>query len=219
MSGTNTLAIDQSTAKFLKALKANNNKEWFNANKKTYEEVIKKPAAFFCDQIVDELKALTGLDHKSKIFRIHRDLRFSKDKTPYNAHLHISFMPQQKESAPAWFFGLSPEQLTIGTGMFAFEKQQLDVFRRRINGSDGAALAKTLAMLTKKGARLSDPDLKKVPSGFDKDHPRETLLRHKGLAVWLDHSDVSKVLGAKTVPTSMKGFKQLKPVFEWLNDM
>jgi len=78
---------------FLQDLRANNERAWFNEHKKTYETAIKQPAEAFCRAMATALETLTDQPHGHKIFRIHRDVRFSKDKTPYNTHLHIAFTP------------------------------------------------------------------------------------------------------------------------------
>ena len=136
------------TLTFLRELSANNSREWFQANKKTYEAVYKSAAKAFCAEMESQLTALTGIPHTSKVFRINRDLRFSKDKTPYNNHLHISFIPEGHGSAPpCWFFGLAPDYLSIGTGLFAFDKQSLETYRSRVDGKPGEALSSILARL------------------------------------------------------------------------
>ena len=174
---------------FLGDLRANNERAWFNANKKTYEREVKRPAGSFAAAMSGALEILTKRHHRHKIFRIHRDVRFSKDKTPYNTHLHIAFMPEQDGSPPAWFFGLDPEKLTLGTGIFGFEKAGLDAFRQRLLGADGDRLAGIVKSLKSEGIRLGEPHLKRVPSGFPKDHPRADLLRYKGFSAWIDHAD------------------------------
>ena len=152
---------------FLNNLKSNNNRDWFLENKKTYEAEIKKPAALFASVMSEHLQSLTGQPHKAKVFRINRDVRFSKDKTPYNAHLHISFTPESKlASPPAWMFGLSTEYFTLGCGVFEFDKSALDVFRKNVAGSAGDKLSGLIDKLGKNGIRFSEPALKRVPSGF-----------------------------------------------------
>lgn len=107
MSAPEFTSFPNETVNFLKALKKNNDRNWFNENKSRYEDAIKRPAEEFSDEMATRLRRLTGFAFKSRIFRIHRDIRFSKDKTPYNTHLHIGFIPQtNKPSPPAWFFGL-----------------------------------------------------------------------------------------------------------------
>lgn len=202
---------------FLKSLKANNNRAWFAENKKTYEAEIKSPAAAFCDLMSMELKKTTGIPHKSKLFRVHRDVRFSKDKTPYNSHIHISFTPESNlKSPPMWFFGLDTQSLAIGCGVFGFEKPELERFRKRVVGEEGAAIAKTLASLEKKGMRLTEPHLKRVPNEYPKDHPQGDLLRYKGLAVWQDFDDTQWVTKPDMVKTCLKEFKRLTPMFDLL---
>jgi len=202
---------------FLKDLKANNKREWFNANKKVYETEIKKPAETFCEAMIKDLDGLTGRTHSSKIFRIHRDVRFSKDKTPYNTHLHIGFMPTSDMAAPpSWFFGLDTEKLTLGTGIFGFDKPELETFRERVAGSDGVELTKLLKKLEKQGMRISGAELKRVPAGYPKDHPQAELLCRKGLSAWVDIGDPSQATKADLVKSCHASFKELKPVFDWL---
>jgi uncharacterized protein (TIGR02453 family) len=217
MTDTEFPGFSKQAIQFLSDLKANNNREWFAENKTVYEQEIKRPARFFCDFMCDQLQGLTGTPHSSKIFRIHRDVRFSKDKTPYKAHLHILFAPQtDMPSPPRWFFGLMPDSATLGVGVFSFEKPQLDEYRRRVAGENGAKLAKLLGSLLSDGAHMYDPALKRVPTGFPKDHPRADLLRRKGLAVWHDFESVDAVTGPQTLKNCRAGFKRLKPVYDWM---
>lgn len=203
---------------FLSDLRANNNRDWFNANKTIYEREIKHPAEVFASAIAGALETLTTRPHRHKTFRIHRDIRFSKDKTPYNTHVHIAFMPKQGvASPPAWFFGLDPETLTLGAGIFGFEKADLDGFRQRVLGADGDRLADIMQSLEGEGIRLGEPHLKRVPSGYPQDHPRAELLRYKGFSAWIDHADPMIVTGADLVDVCMGDFERLKPVYDWLS--
>lgn len=205
------------TISFMKQLKANNDRDWFKEHKKTYEADYKLPALAFADAVTEQLRSLTDLSHTSKLFRIHRDVRFSKDKTPYNTHLHVSFTPEHAmANPPCWFFGLDTEKLTLGCGIFGFDAAQLQAFRDRIDGSEGSEIDIVLHRLTKKGARISEPELKRVPSGYAKDHPRQELLRRKGLAVWSDIGDETAALDDNLIATCRAEFKRLKPVFDLL---
>jgi len=209
--------FSKNAVQFLADLKANNTREWFAENKTIYEQEIKQPASFFCEFMCDQLRDLTGTQHSSKVFRIHRDVRFSKDKTPYKPHLHILFAPQTDMSAPPrWFFGLMPENATLGVGVFSFEKDQLDAYRKRVAGEDGAKLAELLDGLLAGGARMYEPALKRVPSGFPKDHPRAELLRRKGVAVWSDFDTTDPITGPRAIETCHAGYERLKPVYDWM---
>ena len=212
--------FSQDALTFLADLKANNNRAWFNDHKKSYEREIKGPAKYFCEEMGLSLEKLTGVAHRSKVFRINRDIRFSKDRTPYNAHLHISFIPEGEGTHPPhWFFGLEPMSLTIGVGTFAFEKQQLVDYRERVAGAEGKTLAKVLAKLEKGGVRLGKTDLKRVPSSYGQDHPQAELLKRKGLSVWIDYNDTKPALGNTVIKTLTADFKKLKPVYDWLNEL
>lgn len=206
------------TVSFLQALKANNNREWFMANKPVYENEVKKTAEFFCLLMTEKLEELTGKPQASKIYRIYRDVRFSKDKTPYNAHLHISFASEGAKM-PAFFFGLQPEQLTLGAGTFGFEGDRLDAYRQRILGKDGEKLATILKKLESSGFRISEPALKRVPRGFDANHPHADLLRHKGLAGWYDFPDTTPATTGDAPSRCLAVFKQLRPLFDWLSGL
>ncbi|MEM9359201.1 MAG: DUF2461 domain-containing protein [Pseudomonadota bacterium] len=212
----------ENAVSFLAELKENNNRTWFTEHKSVFEDVIQQPAKELCAHMCAQLEKLTGAAHVSKIFRVHRDVRFSKDKSPYKPHLHILFRtmeePQGGLGHPAWFFGLESDRLAVGCGIFSFEKEALIAFRERVAGDDGASLDKTLARLMAQGFRLRDPELKKVPSGFPKDHPRADLLLRKGLTVWGDHSGgPAAAMSPKLIPSTIALYRKMKPVVDWLN--
>ncbi|WP_170418829.1 DUF2461 domain-containing protein [Ruegeria atlantica] len=203
---------------FLKDLKANNTKEWFAANKTTYETQLKAPSKQFSDEMAAALQDLIGQGHSGKIFRIYRDVRFSKDKTPYNAHLHLAFIPQGNAvQPPMWFFGLSPEKLSLGCGVFQYDRQALDAFRTAMAGPEGAELIRLTEEMRQSGFRIEDPELKRVPSGFDKDHPHEEALRRKGFTVWIDAGGSAFVFEPNLIERTSALFGQLMPVFQLLS--
>ena len=209
------------TVPFLKKLRANNNREWFTQNKSLFERDVREPAAEFCMLMTGELEKLTGLGHVSKVFRVHRDVRFSKDKTPYNAHLHILFRPREDCNGglgtPAWFFGLEPDKLVLGAGIFGFERTALNTYRERVAGSEGKQLDAAVAKLQKKEFRLREPELKRVPQGFAQDHVRAELLRQKGMTVWADHAGgIAAATAPKLIPSCSGMYRQMKPIVNWL---
>jgi uncharacterized protein (TIGR02453 family) len=209
--------FSKETVDFLKALKANNDRDWFNANKPRYERVLKQPTELFCSEMTARLRRLTGIAHNAKVYRIHRDVRFSKDKTPYSAHLHVSFVPEtERPSPPAWMFGVDPQCVAIGVGCIAFDKPGLDAFRNAVDGGSGARLSKLLAALRKEGVRVSEPELKRVPAPFAGDHPRADLLRRKGLSVWIDIDDPYAISRIDFADRCETHFKRLKPLFSWM---
>lgn len=203
---------------FLQDLKANNTKDWFAANKAIYETHLKAPSKLFVDDMALALGDLTGQDHSSKIFRIYRDVRFSKDKTPYNAHLHFAFTPTgQIAQPPMWFFGLSPEKLSLGCGVFQYKKGSLDAFRDAMVGPLGAEVLQTTTEMRERGYRIGEPELKRVPSDFDKEHPHEEALRRKGFAVWMDIKPLAFVLEPNLTQRTSAELANLMPVFQLLS--
>ena len=203
---------------FLQDLKANNTKDWFAANKTTYEIHLKAPSKLFADDMALALRDLTGQDHGSKIFRIYRDVRFSKDKTPYNAHLHLAFMPTgQVVQPPMWFFGLSPDKLSLGCGVFQYDKGALDTFRDAMAGPLGKELIQTTLEMRDLGFRVGEPELKRIAPGFDTDHPHKEALRRKGFAVWMDAGTPAFVLEPNLTERTTAAFAELMPVFQLLS--
>ncbi|MEM8730390.1 MAG: TIGR02453 family protein [Pseudomonadota bacterium] len=203
---------------FLGNLRRNNTKDWFAANRASYDAHLKRPSGHFAIAISQALRDLTGYDHGSKIFRIHRDVRFSKDKTPYNAHLHLAFMPHAQDGQPPmWFFGLSPEKVSLGCGVFQYEKAALTAFRTAMDGPKGVELGQLTTELRGAEIRIGEPDLKRVPAGFDKHHPNGEALRRKGFAAWVDHDDPTFATEPNLVKRTTEQFDRLMPVFQLLS--
>jgi uncharacterized protein (TIGR02453 family) len=129
--------INNSFVTFFKGLIENNNKEWFDANRKIYENEVKKPFAIMVD---DAIKALQRINPdiqilaKDAIFRINRDIRFSADKTPYKTHVSAAIAKGGKKDMvnPGIYFELTPENFTIYSGVYMPDKTQLEDIRAHI---------------------------------------------------------------------------------------
>ncbi len=205
------------TLGFLKKLAANNNREWFSDHKKDFDVHYKQPASEFADELSLALTGLTGHLNKSKVFRIYRDVRFSKDKTPYNTHLHVSFTPDVAGATPPmWFFGVDSERLSLGCGVFGFEKHHLQRFRSRVVGDEGDQINETVEGLRKSGVRFNEPELKRVPAGYAKDHQYGHLLRHKGLSGWWDYSP-NTITRPDLVNWCVAEYEKILPLYLMLN--
>ena len=156
---------------FYDGLAADNSKTYWTAHKATYEELVLGPMT----ELVDELGPEFG---DTKIFRPYRNLRFSKDKTPYKTHIAAT--------VGNGYVQLSTHGLAAGAGMYVMAPDQLDRYRRAV-ASDlaGPELERVIAMIEKTGIGVSGRDtLKSAPRGYPADHPRIGLLRHKGLIAW-----------------------------------
>ncbi|WP_189799435.1 DUF2461 domain-containing protein [Tateyamaria sp. syn59] len=177
--------VDEALTFFAK-LEKNNTKEWFEPHKAHYREAIAGPAGFFADLMAEDVARITGKPHKPKVFRIYRDVRFSKDKTPLNTHLHIMWQPTvQDPLAPSWFWGLSQNYFMLGMGIMGLQGEALTRYRAFVD-KWGDGLQEALDRAAEGGAEISDwgPEtLKRVPKPYDQDHPHADLLKRKALAV------------------------------------
>jgi len=121
---------------FFKELAKNNNKEWFHANKKTYDKAVRGAFVAIVEALIPQLQLLEpdiSPLAKDALFRINRDIRFSKDKTPYNTIMKASFAPGGKRStAPGFYLGISAEHLHVGGGIFKLDSPSLKRVRQAI---------------------------------------------------------------------------------------
>ena len=218
MCASQKSGISPDTIAFLSDLKQNNTREWFQTNKARYDAHVKEPAKQLAAELCNRLDEMTGRAHKPKIFRMNRDLRFSKDKTPYNTHVHLSWSPTKGgNTLAAWMLGISPDYSTVGCGVFEFSKGDLIAFRDRIAGADGAKLEKLVGQLAADGVRIDEPVLKRVPAGYDADGPWAEHLRRKGLMGWIDLGDVDQVKAATLEVRATEAFARLRGIYDFLN--
>ena len=129
--------FSQKYIQFLQDLSVNNNTEWFNANKKTYENEVKKPFETFIGKIINEINQVSPeilIDPKDAIFRINKDIRFSADKSPYKTEMSavISKLGKKGNPCPGLYISLGPEKAVIASGLKMLDKQQLADVRHHI---------------------------------------------------------------------------------------
>jgi uncharacterized protein (TIGR02453 family) len=200
---------------FFTELAANNSKAWFEPHKDRYNADIKKPAEFLADLLSEDLARVTGRAHTPKVFRIYRDVRFAKDKTPLNPRLHIMWSSADKDAlAPAWFCGLSPTYFRVGMGVMGLQRESLTRYRAFVDAW-GDALSDALDDVNAKGGSLSDwgPEpLKRVPKPYDADHAHGDLLKRKALAISIPVGDDWRAQGL--VKAINGRVKDLMPVWE-----
>jgi uncharacterized protein (TIGR02453 family) len=154
------------------------------------------------------------------LFRINRDVRFSKDKAPYKAHIDLWFWEGKHRGwdAPGFFFRLLPTELILGTGMHRFDKVQLAAYREAVlEPKAGKALASTLEKLTNKGKyKVGEKARKKVPRGFDSEHTRAELLMYDGLTLALEEKLSANIGSARFVDACVAHYRALCPLNAWL---
>lgn len=206
---------------FLRELAANNNRPWFEANRAKYKSALEAPAKLFLKEMEQALAQRFGEAFTGKIFRQHRDLRFSKDKTPYNTHQRMAFFAEgDGQDAWGFYFSLEPEGFVLGGGVMGFSAPRLENFRQLvINEQVGPALESLLSGLVRDGFRLESSELKRVPAGFDKTHPREALLRRKSLTLWRDFTGHEAIAEGAAVAFCIGMIEDLSPLHRVLRDL
>lgn len=207
----------ESTLKFLKQLAKNNNKEWFDLNRKTYENC-KIEFESVIKSIVDKSvlfdNALLNIEPKKCMFRINRDVRFSKDKSPYKKNMGASINPGGKKSMiPGYYIHIEPNKSFLAGGCYqpmpeilAAIRQEIDYnsneFKKIISNKD----------FKKYFTELSPEDkLKTAPKGYEKNHPDISLLQHKHFIV-IHHLSDEDVLNKNFVTKTSKIFNAMLPL-------
>jgi len=208
---------------FLRDLAANNNRDWFLANKSRFETDAKRPAALLAETVAHELSRCLDLHMEAKLFRIYRDVRVSKDKTPYNTHLRFAFWPQSAATkapmaGPAFYLSVEPDEVIAGAGAISFSSDGLEQYRASIKGGAAEPLSALLADLKAGGLRLDPPELKRLPRGYSAaTGDEEALLRRKGLTVW-HHSRLGTPPQDVTARLCLDSLLKARPLASWLQN-
>lgn len=208
--------ITKQTFQFLNDLNENNQREWFNKNKEAYEAAREEILAFTDELIVlmngkDQLVNESG---KKSVYRIHRDVRFSKNKAPYKIYLggHLERLGADRRGG--YHFQIQPGNSFIMGGFFGPNSQDLLLIRQQIE-ADAAPLKEVLASKTFKGyfGELQGDRVKTAPKGFKKDHENIELLRYKQFL--LKHSFTDKEVLSRNFVTKMaEGLLNMLPFFD-----
>ena len=215
--------INKSTFKFLSDLKKNNNREWFNDNKPIYEDARANFEEFIANLISNISKfdpSIGGLNPRKSIFRIYRDVRFGKDKTPYKINLgaHLSPYSAQLHNGAGYYIHLESGKSILAGGAYLPPAPWLNAIRYEINRSS-KEFKKIINNKTFKYyfGELTGEKLKTAPRDYPKDHPEIELLKFKSyLAVHSVRNN--EVLSDNYLQHATKVFKALYPFDKFLND-
>jgi uncharacterized protein (TIGR02453 family) len=209
--------------RFFQQLAVHQDRDWFKANKHRYESLWEEPLeALFAElgpALAKQYKPLK-LD-PPKIFRIYRDVRFSKDKSPYKTHVGamIAGKGGHDAGAPAAIYVHLGLEESTGAGHWFFMPDKLVAFRKLVaDEKTGPELQKKVDALKKKGVTISAMEsLKKVPRGFDPDHPRAELLKLKGLGLMFPKMPASVRYGKGLPKWLLEQTAQVAPLVTWLD--
>ncbi len=211
--------------RFFTALRKNNNRDWFAANKETYERGVIAPAKLFITAMGERLRALApGIVAvpavNKSIFRIYRDTRFSLDPTPYKTNLGIYFWDagRPKMEATGFYFQLEPPDIYLGAGMYMIPDSLLGRYRKAVvDPKAGPELRKIVAAVRAlPGYEVEGERYKRVPAGFDAAHPNAELLKHKGLWAGFGAKVPEELFSARLVDYCFERFEPVAPLHRWL---
>ena len=202
---------------FLKTLNKNNNREWFKEHKSKHDEVKKKVQELSL-KLFDILKNDNQLD-KHKVFRIYRDVRFSKNKAPYKTHFGISFHRHKPKYRGGYYLHLEPGASFLGVGFWGPNKDDLFRIRKEIE-MDHEHFAKITAepeLFAKWGA-MQGEQLKTAPKGFEKDHPGIKHLRFKQF-IFIQNIPDSFLKKADFSEWMTSQFNSIRPFLDYMGDV
>jgi uncharacterized protein (TIGR02453 family) len=197
-------------------LSQHNSKDWFDLNRPAFETA-RSSFEGFIDSLIDELRTsdnLQGLSAKECIFRIYRDVRFSKDKTPYNSNFSAVIAPGGKKSKlQGYYVSIEPHgRSMIAGGLHMPAPEQISRFRQAIDRDAAAYKAVTgVKVFVKQFGKIEGERLKTAPKGYDRDHPEIELLQLKEVVAIHNFPDQDLLAGdfldkAVTVCRAMKPF-------------
>ena len=214
--------VTEATLKFLADLKKHNRRDWFLANRKRYEAA-RAEAVLLCDAVIAGLARfephMLEQDPEDCFFRINRDTRFSKDKTPYKTHFGAFITDRGRMVDRAGYYvHIEPGGCFIAGGLYLPPAPELKALRRAIleDAAPLRAILKSKAFAKSWGSELPGDRVKTAPRDVPKDHPDLDLLRYKSFEVMRKVSD-RELLAQDFVKNSMVHFKALQPFVAWLN--
>ena len=222
------MAFTPKALRFLRGLAKNNNKPWFEAHRTDYETELREPMR----DLIGEMNALFATfapeiagDPKRSMFRINRDIRFSKDKSPYKTHAACWFHHRRATSrvgseadagSAGFYFHIEPGRSMVGGGLWMPPRPQLNALRDAI-AEDPAGFDKVAKGLTKRFGGLDDEAvLTRMPRGFAEDHPAAKWLRYQSFTSGRLLKD-AEVTGPKLPALLAREFEALLPLVRWLN--
>ncbi len=191
--------------RFFIGLELDNSKKYFEANRRTYEDSVKGPMAALLESLEPDFGP-------GKVFRANRDIRFSKDKSPYKTNIAADV----GMGAKGGYLSLDARGFTVATGRYMMSPEEIAKFRKKVAAdTSGTKLAAIVSRLEKSGYDIGGEELKRVPAPWPQDHPRAELLRHKSLYVWKNYG-LKPWLGSSSARKYVvKTWTDAQPLNDW----
>ncbi|WP_299253310.1 DUF2461 domain-containing protein [uncultured Aquimarina sp.] len=212
------IRIPELAFEFLKDLKKNNHRDWMQEHKKRYQTNEKELKSFYAS-VVERLNEHDEIE-KTKVFRINRDVRFSKNKTPYNVHRSVSFSRAGAHRRGGYYLRLEPGNSLMAGGFFSPEPKDLLRIRKEFE-MDDQEIRQILANsdFNKAFGGFDETyQVKTAPKGFSKDHPSIDLIKNKSFFVNHQFSD-KEVFAPDFLDKLVSHFELLRPYFDYMSDV
>lgn len=210
--------IPKEALEFFNKLEKNNNRDWFNNNKKQFK-TIENDVKQVYNTLLDRLNKHDNID-KLKMFRIYRDVRFSKNKQPYKTHFGGAFHRKKPELRGGYYLHIAPNnQSFIATGFWEPNKDDLMRIRKEfeMNDKDIRNIISKPSFKTVWGNFVGD-EVKTAPRGFDKDHPAIDLIKKKQYIFTKKYTD-KEILSSGFIDNVDNSFKAIKPFFDYMSEV
>jgi len=209
---------------FFRELAAHNDRDWFEAHRAVWDEQIVPSLLALCGELQQRLSdVMPGLQFVPRIggslYRLNRDTRFSRDKSPYKTHAAaILWEGPEKHASPGLYLHFAPEEVIFAGGIWMFEEEQLERFLKRVaHGPSGERLEEALAAAKKAGLKADAAEkLQRVPRGLPPEHPRAELLKHKGLVVGRTYKPGAWVHTRELLERAEAAARAYAPLHLWL---
>jgi len=210
------------TLKFLRALKRNNRRDWFNAHREQYERCVRQPMTAMVERLADDFRAFAPelvAAPKVSLYRIYRDTRFSDNKLPYKTHVAAVFPTRglEKHEGAGLYFHVSPTEVWIGGGMYSPQPPQLYAVRAHIAANISRLRAIVESPAFRRSITLEGEKLTRVPRGFPKDHEAADYLRFKQFVAGAE-LPADAAIGPQFYATLVRIFRQVLPLSRFLNE-
>jgi len=210
--------IPREVFSFFNRLDKNNNRDWFNENKKEFKELEAEVKQFY-NQLFERLQMHDEVD-KMKIFRIYRDIRFSKDKTPYKTHFGGSFHRKKPELRGGYYLHIAPNNESfIAAGFWEPHKDDLLRIRKEfeMDADDMRNIMNAKNFKSIWGNLVGD-EVKTAPKGFNKDHKNIDLIKKKQYIFTRKFTD-EEITSNDLLDTVDASFKAIRPYFNYMSDV
>lgn len=209
--------ITKSELDILITLRNNNNREWFTDHKKEFQQHEKKVKAFF-QEVYDGIGKQDSIE-KMQVFRIYRDVRFSKDKSPYKSHFSVGFTRTKPLLRGGYYLHIEPGASFVGGGFWEPNAEDLNRIRKEFEMDDEEirSIISDPAFVKNFGALQGD-ELKTAPKGFDKNHPAIDLIRKKQYLVSRSFTD-KEVMSPDFKTEVLETFQAMRPFFDYMSEV